>query len=170
MTPKRVEMRTLDERITGALVGAAVGDALGGPVEGYTPEQITERHRGRVHGVVGPWNGDAWRTARPIAPYHKGDGHVTDDTLMTHALIRVYTTVRDHLDAYAVAGHLVPDLMTAPAGSPNWRRRRSRSSGSSSPRSGWSPGSTTVMSTRARRASATSSTAARRCTWRRWDS
>ncbi|MER6436439.1 MULTISPECIES: ADP-ribosylglycohydrolase family protein [unclassified Streptomyces] len=114
MTPKRVEMRTLDERITGALVGAAVGDALGGPVEGYTPEQITERHRGRVHGVVGPWNGDAWRTARPIAPYHKGDGHVTDDTLMTHALIRVYTTVRDHLDAYAVAGHLVPDLMTAP--------------------------------------------------------
>ncbi|MGV9708451.1 ADP-ribosylglycohydrolase family protein [Streptomyces sp. NPDC003483] len=114
MTPKRVEMRTLDERITGALVGAAVGDALGGPVEGYTPEQITERHRGRVHGVVGPWNGDAWRTARPIAPYHKGDGHVTDDTLMTHALVRVYSTVRDHLDAYAVAGHLVPDLMTAP--------------------------------------------------------
>ncbi|MGW3632840.1 ADP-ribosylglycohydrolase family protein [Streptomyces sp. NPDC005122] len=114
MTPKNVEMGTLDERITGALVGAAVGDALGGPVEGYTPEQITERHGGRVHGVVGPWNGDAWRTARPIAPYHKGDGHVTDDTLMTHALIRVYTTVRDHLDAYAVAGHLVPDLMTAP--------------------------------------------------------
>ncbi|MFD8421390.1 ADP-ribosylglycohydrolase family protein [Streptomyces sp. NPDC059466] len=114
MTPKRVEMGTLDERITGALVGAAVGDALGGPVEGYTPEQITERHGGRVHGVVGPWNGDAWRTARPIAPYHKGDGHVTDDTLMTHALIRVYGTVRDHLDAYAVAGHLVPDLMTAP--------------------------------------------------------
>ncbi|WP_393084438.1 ADP-ribosylglycohydrolase family protein [Streptomyces sp. LN704] len=114
MKSKREEMGTLDERITGALVGAAVGDALGGPVEGYTPEQITERHGGRVHGVVGPWNGDAWRTARPIAPYHKGDGHVTDDTLMTHALIRVYTTVRDHLDAYSVAGHLVPDLMTAP--------------------------------------------------------
>ncbi|MFF1276606.1 ADP-ribosylglycohydrolase family protein [Streptomyces marokkonensis] len=104
----------LDERITGALVGAAVGDALGGPVEGYSPEQIVERHGGRVHGVVGPWNGDAWRTARPIAPYHKGDGHVTDDTLMTHALVRVYATVRDHLDAYAVADHLVPDLMTNP--------------------------------------------------------
>ncbi|MFC8372810.1 ADP-ribosylglycohydrolase family protein, partial [Streptomyces sp. NPDC057239] len=104
----------LEERITGALVGAAVGDALGGPVEGYSPEQIVERHGGRVHGVVGPWNGDAWRTARPIAPYHKGDGHVTDDTLMTHALIRVYATVRDHLDAYAVADHLVPDLMTNP--------------------------------------------------------
>ncbi|MEY9811515.1 MULTISPECIES: ADP-ribosylglycohydrolase family protein [Streptomyces] len=105
---------SLDERITGALVGAAVGDALGGPVEGYSPEQIAERHGGRVHGIVGPWHGDDWRTARPIAPYHKGDGHVTDDTLMTHALVRVYARVRDHLDAHAIADHLVPDLMTNP--------------------------------------------------------
>ncbi len=104
----------LDDRITGSLLGAAVGDALGGPVEGYSPEQIVKRHRGRVHGIVGPWAGDAWRTARPIAPYHKGDGHITDDTLMTHALIRVYATVRDHLDAYAVADHLVPDLISNP--------------------------------------------------------
>ncbi|MFF5186336.1 ADP-ribosylglycohydrolase family protein [Streptomyces sp. NPDC000345] len=113
MTPKESESG-LEDRITGALVGAAVGDALGGPVEGYSPDQILERHGGRVHGIVGPWNGDAWRTARPIAPYHKGDGHVTDDTLMTHALIRVYARVRDHLDAYAITDHLVPDLMTNP--------------------------------------------------------
>ncbi|MGX1541898.1 ADP-ribosylglycohydrolase family protein [Streptomyces adustus] len=116
MTPKGEESHAapLDERITAALVGAAVGDALGGPVEGYSPDQILERHGGRVHGVVGPWNGDAWRTARPIAPYHKGDGHVTDDTLMTHALVRVYAAVRDHLDAYAITDRLVPDLMTKP--------------------------------------------------------
>jgi ADP-ribosylglycohydrolase len=113
MTPKEPET-SLEERITGALVGAAVGDALGGPVEGYSPDQILERHAGRVHGIVGPWNGEAWRTARPIAPYHKGDGHVTDDTLMTHALVRVYAKVRDHLDAYSVADHLVPDLMQNP--------------------------------------------------------
>ncbi|WP_030848392.1 ADP-ribosylglycohydrolase family protein [Streptomyces sp. NRRL S-475] len=114
MQPKTHQNTPLDERITGALVGAAVGDALGGPVEGYAPEQILERHGGRVHGIVGPWHGDDWRTARPLAPYHKGDGHVTDDTLMTHALVRVYARVRDHLDAYAIADHLVPDLMTEP--------------------------------------------------------
>ncbi|MFE2632292.1 ADP-ribosylglycohydrolase family protein [Streptomyces sp. NPDC059374] len=116
MTPKAEQSSgpRLDERITGALVGTAVGDALGGPVEGYSPDQILERHGGRVHGVVGPWHGDDWRTARPIAPYHKGNGHVTDDTLMTHALVRVYAAVRDHLDAYAIADHLVPDLMTNP--------------------------------------------------------
>ncbi|MCP3817298.1 ADP-ribosylglycohydrolase family protein [Streptomyces sp. A3M-1-3] len=104
---------TLEDRTAGCLVGAAVGDALGGPVEGWTPEQIAERHGGLVRGIVGPFHED-WRTARPIAPYHKGDGHVTDDTLMTHALIRVYGVVRDHLDAYAVADHLVPDLISTP--------------------------------------------------------
>ncbi|WP_242587729.1 ADP-ribosylglycohydrolase family protein [Streptomyces sp. MST-110588] len=97
------------------MVGAAVGDALGGPVEGWSPEQIVERYGHRVQGIVGPYHED-WRTARPIAPYHKGDGHVTDDTLMTHALVRVYEKVRDHLDAYAVAEHLVPDLI----GTPRW--------------------------------------------------
>jgi ADP-ribosylglycohydrolase len=106
---------TLEDRVAGCLVGAAVGDALGGPVEGWSPEQIAERHGGRVRGIVGPFHED-WRTARPIAPYHKGDGHVTDDTLMTHALVRVYATVRDHLDAYSVADHLVPDLI----GTPRW--------------------------------------------------
>lgn len=69
-----------------------------------------------MRGIVEPFHKDEWRTARPIAPYHKGDGHVTDDTLMTHALVRVYEKVRDHLDAYAVAEHLVPDLI----GTPRW--------------------------------------------------
>jgi ADP-ribosylglycohydrolase len=100
----------LEEKSVGALVGSAVGDAIGGAVEGWTPEAIRERHGGWVTGIVGPWYDD-WRTARPIAPYHKGDGHITDDTLMTHALVEVYDERRAHLDAYAIAESLVPKML-----------------------------------------------------------
>lgn len=106
-------MSWLDDRCVAVITGAAVGDALGGATEGWTPEQIEERHGGRVRGIVGPWYED-WRTARPIAPYHKGDGHVTDDTLMTRALVEVYAKRRAHLDAYAVAEDLVPLMMSEP--------------------------------------------------------
>ncbi|HZX08520.1 ADP-ribosylglycohydrolase family protein [Kribbella sp.] len=100
----------LEDKAVGVLAGAAVGDAIGGAVEGWTPEAIRERHGGWVTGIVGPWYDD-WRTARPIAPYHKGDGHITDDTLMTHALVEVYDERRTHLDAYAVAESLVPKML-----------------------------------------------------------
>ncbi|MFD7159491.1 ADP-ribosylglycohydrolase family protein [Kribbella sp. NPDC059898] len=103
-------MPLLEEKAVGVLAGAAVGDAIGGAVEGWTPEAIRERHGGWVTGIVGPWYDD-WRTARPIAPYHKGDGHITDDTLMTHALVEVYDERRTHLDAYAVAESLVPKML-----------------------------------------------------------
>jgi len=103
-------MDWLAERTWAVLAGAAVGDALGGATEGWTPEQIRQRHGGPVTGVVGPYYED-WRNARPIAPYHKGDGHITDDTLMTHALVSVYATRRRHLDAYAMATDLVPLLI-----------------------------------------------------------
>lgn len=95
------------------IVGAAVGDALGGAVEGYSPEQIIERHGGPVEGIVEPWFAD-WENARPMSPYHKGDARVTDDTLMTHALIEVYRRVGRHLTAYDVAEQLVPIMMTEP--------------------------------------------------------
>ena len=98
------------DRSLGVLVGSAVGDALGGATEGWTTEQIRERYGGWVTDIVPPFNPD-WRNARPIAPYHKGDGHITDDTLMTHALVDVYAERRDHLDAYAIAEDLVPLLI-----------------------------------------------------------
>lgn len=103
-------MQMLEDKAVGCLVGAGVGDALGGATEGWTPEQIQERWGGYVTGIVPPYYAD-WRDARPIAPYHKGDGHITDDTLMTQALVEVYAKRGDHLDAYAVAEDLVPLLI-----------------------------------------------------------
>ena len=104
-------MSLIEDKAVGALAGAAVGDALGGATEGWTPEQIAERYGGPVTGIVPPYFAD-WRDARPVAPYHKGDGHITDDTLMTHALVDVYAKRRTHLDAYLVAEHLVPLLIS----------------------------------------------------------
>jgi ADP-ribosylglycohydrolase len=103
-------MDLLHDKAFGVLSGAAVGDALGGAAEGNTPEAIQERYGGFIEGVVPPFHAD-WRNTRPIAPYHKGDGHVTDDTLMTRALVDVYATVRGHLTAFSVAEHLVPLLI-----------------------------------------------------------
>ena len=108
-------MTWLENRAVAVITGAAVGDALGGAVEGWTPEQIEQRHGGRVTGIVGPWYPN-WQDARPIAPYHKGDGHITDDTLMTRALVEVYANRRAHLDAYAMADDLVPLMI----GEPRW--------------------------------------------------
>ncbi|HEY8454097.1 MAG TPA: ADP-ribosylglycohydrolase family protein [Actinopolymorphaceae bacterium] len=101
---------SLADKAAGCLVGQAVADALGGPTEGHTPEQIRARWGGWVTGIVGPYHED-WRTARPLAPYHKGDGHITDDTLLTHLLVKVYLDKGDHLDAYDIADRLVPRLL-----------------------------------------------------------
>lgn len=104
-------MTLLADKITGAILGGAVGDALGGATETYLPEEIQERWGGWVEGIVGPYHQD-WRTRKPTAPFHKGDGHVTDDTLMNLMLIEVYCDKRDHLDAYDVAERLVPKILT----------------------------------------------------------
>lgn len=104
-------MSWIRERTAAVLAGSAIGDALGGAAEGFSPEKIKERYGGRIAGIVPPYHLD-WQTARPVSPYHKGDGHITDDTLMTQALIRVYAQRRDHLDAFDVAERLVPLLQT----------------------------------------------------------
>ena len=102
-------MDQFEDRAIAALAGGAVGDALGGATEGWTHQQIQDRWGGPVTGIVGPYHSD-WQHARPGSPYHKGDGHITDDTLMTHALVRVYARLGRHLDAYAVDSDLVSEM------------------------------------------------------------
>lgn len=104
-------MNWVRERTAAVLAGSAIGDALGGAAEGFSSEQIQLRYGGRITGIVPPYH-DNWKTQRPVSPYHKGDGHITDDTLMTQALIQVYARHRDHLDAFSIAEILVPMLQT----------------------------------------------------------
>ena len=104
-------MTTYSDRALGALAGAAVGDALGGAAEGNTPADIQAAlRRLRRPGIVPPFHED-WRNARPIAAVPQGRRahhrrHVDDARP-----VDVYAAVRDHLDAYAVAEHLVPLLI-----------------------------------------------------------
>jgi len=99
-----------EAKVHGVIAGAAVGDALGGTTEGFSPKQLQERYGGFVEGIEGPFYPD-YENARPISPFHKGDGHITDDTLMTESLISVYEKVRDHLDAFSFAKHIIPELI-----------------------------------------------------------
>lgn len=104
-------MSWIRDRISAVLAGSAIGDALGGAAEGFSPEKIRERYNGRITGIVPPYHLD-WQTARLVSPYHKGDGHITDDTLMVQMMIQVYAAKRGHLDAFDMAELLVPMLQS----------------------------------------------------------
>ena len=51
------------------------------------------------------------KVEKAFSPFHKGDGHVTDDTLMTRVLVHAYDVKRDHLDAYDVEALMVPAIV-----------------------------------------------------------
>jgi ADP-ribosylglycohydrolase len=87
-----------------------VGDALGGATEGWEASEIVEHYGGFVTGIV-PSIRRMKKLEKPFSPFHKGDGNVTDDTLMTHALVALYAEKRDHLTAFDVAERLVPRLI-----------------------------------------------------------
>jgi ADP-ribosylglycohydrolase len=100
----------LERRAVGCLAGAAIGDALGGATEGWESEQIHAHFDGWVEGVVQSMRHQL-NKLKPFSPFWKGDGHVTDDTLMTRVLVRAYATKRDHLDAYDVERLIVPAIV-----------------------------------------------------------
>jgi ADP-ribosylglycohydrolase len=100
----------LADRAAGCLAGGAVGDALGGATEGWEASEIVDHYGGHVEGIVRSIRAMKG-IEKPVSPFHKGDGHVTDDTLMTRALVNAYTRKRDHLDAYDVESLLVPQLI-----------------------------------------------------------
>ena len=101
---------TLTGRAVNCLAGAAVGDALGGATEGWESHEIYEHFGGWVTGIVQSIR-HARGEVRPFSPFWKGDGHVTDDTLMTRVLVHAYSVKRDHLDAYDVERLMLPAIV-----------------------------------------------------------
>jgi len=103
---------SLRGRIHGLLYGVAFGDALGAPVEKLSAAQIRERY-GRVTSLLTRWHK---MDLPPAERNHRvrGNGIVTDDTLMTLALMDIYGDVRRHLDAWDMASGMVREIAWKP--------------------------------------------------------
>ncbi|MFD0696720.1 ADP-ribosylglycohydrolase family protein [Paenibacillus sp. GCM10027628] len=105
-------MITFADRVKGVIFGTAYGDAMGAVVEKLTYSEIKSRY-GRIDTTMTKWWKSDWpETAR--LGRRRGEGIVTDDTLMTLALMNVYCTERRHLDAYDLADEFVKEIAFRP--------------------------------------------------------
>lgn len=102
------------------IYGVALGDALGAPVEKLSAEAIRSRY-GRVESLGTRWH------KMDLPPEQRnnrvrGDGIVTDDTLMTLALCDVYAETGRHLDAWDMADAMVRQIAWVPRWIPELQR------------------------------------------------
>lgn len=119
-------MTTTDEglslkgRIRALLYGVALGDALGAPVEKLSAGEIRARY-GRVTSLDTRWHKmdlpEAARNGRV-----RGNGIVTDDTLMTLAVMNIYHKEQRALDAWDMAHGMVHEIAWKPRWIPELQR------------------------------------------------
>src|SRR5207302_7865603 len=93
----------------------------GGATEGWESHEIYEYCGGWVEGVIQSIRHQR-NMLKPFSPFWKGDGHVTDDTLMTRVLVGAYAAKRDHLDAYDMERLIVPAIVDEPTWIPELDR------------------------------------------------
>ncbi len=96
------------ERVKGVLLSTALGDAMGAPVEKLSYEEIKEQY-GRVESLHTKWYKDDLGFEESLGK-KRGNGIVTDDTLMTIALCNVYQIEKRHLDAYDMANEFAKEI------------------------------------------------------------
>jgi ADP-ribosylglycohydrolase len=108
---------TLEDKFAGCLVGGALGDGLGTSTEGRTPQDILKRFGGRVEDFAPPF-------ASKADGRHKGDGNVSDDTLMVLALCRAYLAKGGQLDAHDMATYFLPELVDKSIWIPEYQREQ----------------------------------------------
>jgi ADP-ribosylglycohydrolase len=111
---------SLRGRVRGMLHGIALGDALGAPVEKLSAAEIRAKY-GRVTALETRWHRmDGPEAAR--GGRVRGNGIVTDDTLMTLCLMEIYAGVRRHLDAWDMAEGMVKQIAWTPRWIPELQR------------------------------------------------
>lgn len=107
-------------RVRAMVHGIALGDALGAPVEKLSAAEIKARY-GRVTSLDARWHK---MDLPPEARNHRvrGNGIVTDDTLMTLAVMDIYADTGRHLDAWDMAGGMVRQIAWTPRWIPEMQR------------------------------------------------
>lgn len=111
---------SLRGRVRAMLHGIALGDALGAPVEKLSAADIRTRY-GRVTSLEARWH------KMDLPPEQRnyrvrGSGIVTDDTLMTLALMDIYAEEKRHLDAWDMADGMVRQIAWTPRWIPEMQR------------------------------------------------
>jgi len=111
---------TFTSRVRAMLHGIALGDALGAPVEKLSAAEIRRRY-GRVTSLEARWHK---MDLPPEQRNHRirGNGIITDDTLMTLALMDVYAETGRHLDAWDMAEGMVRQIAWTPRWIPEMQR------------------------------------------------
>jgi ADP-ribosylglycohydrolase len=105
-------MISFADRVKGVVFGTAFGDAMGAVVEKLPYSEIKEKY-GRIETTMTKWWKADWPETARLGRM-RGQGIVTDDTLMTLALMNVYCTERRHLDAYDLANEFVKEIAFRP--------------------------------------------------------
>lgn len=101
-------MTSFRDRVRGVVISTALGDAMGAPIEKLTYGEIKSKY-GRVESLMTRWHKMDLPPDVRLGRV-RGDGIVTDDTLMTIALMNVYLTEGRHLDAYDMGNEFVKEI------------------------------------------------------------
>lgn len=120
MQPSDAQGLSLRGRVRALIHGVALGDAIGAPIEKLSAAEIAVRY-GRVTSLDTEWHKmslDATARNGRI----RGNGIVTDDTLMTLCLMDVYAETGRHLDAWDMADGMVRQIAWIPRYVPELQR------------------------------------------------
>ncbi len=101
-------MSSFEDRVRGVLISTALGDALGAPVEKLSRDEIAKKY-GYVTTLKTRWYKEELGEDSTLGK-RRGNGIITDDTLMTLALCRVYKKEKRHLDAYDLANEFTKEI------------------------------------------------------------
>lgn len=120
MQPSDAQGLSLRGRVRALIHGVALGDAIGAPIEKLSAAEIAQRY-GRVSSLDTEWHKmslDATARNGRI----RGNGIVTDDTMMMLCLMDIYAETGRHLDAWDMAGGMVRQIAWVPRWVPELQR------------------------------------------------